>query len=232
MAGIKSIACKFGKHEWQKMPVPDNKYDMWQCTVCGQKKYNMGGSDDAGLDMGVSSQAAAAQTTLTNSAAVPGGSVTYDNLTGLMDRNGSVITINNYLKKNKKNNFTLCMCDIDGFTKLNETYEEKCGDMVLRDMASILKQETENVGVAGRWGGDEFLILFPSKNGDEVYDIMFNIRKKINNRVLFFEGEGISVTMSYGLAEYDFSGDANAFVTEAEQKLNLAKQMGGDQVVF
>ena len=124
------------------------------------------------------------------------------------------------------------MCDIDAFRKLNEEQGTKCGDIVIREVASILQTELAGIGTPCRWGGDEFLLLFPSKNGDEIFNKMFSLREKIKARVIFYEGDGVSVTMTFGLTEYDFSGNIDGFIAEAEEKLNLGKQMGGDQVIF
>ena len=230
MAGLKIVACKLGKHEWRKVPVPGNQFEMWECTVCKTKKYTPGSGSS-------SEPAAAAGAPAASSAgaapAAPASPVDVtDKLTGFMNRDGALNAIRTYLKDHKNENYTLCMCDIDNFRQLNETQGDDCGDAVLRDVANTLKTEIAGIGTPCRWGGDEFLLLFPSKNGDEVYNKLFNLRDKIKTRVLFFEGDGISITMTYGLTEYDFSGNIEAFVAEAEEKLNLGKQMGGDQVIF
>ena len=215
MAGLKILACKMGKHEWQRVPVPDNKYEMWECSVCKAKRYNMDQSSSG-------DNTAVAETPV----------IATDELTGFMNKGGALDSIKTFLKTHKKENFTLCMCDIDSFRKLNETQGTECGDLVLKEVAQIIKNEVSGYGTPSRWGGDEFLLLFPSMNGDEVYNLLFTLREKIKTRVLYYDGDGISVTMTFGLTEYDFSGNIDAFVAEAEEKLNLGKQMGGDQVIF
>ena len=228
MAGLKILSCKMGKHEWVKSMTPDGKYEVLECAVCKTKKYNMGGEssgpDGSGQAAQVSQSAQSAEP-----AALPAGT---DELTGLMDKGGALESIKTYLKSHKNDNYTLCMCDIDDFRNLNATKGTECGDLVLKEVASILKTEIAGMGTPCRWGGDEFLLLFPSKNGDEVYNKLFSLREKIKARVLYYDGDGIGVTMTFGLTEYDFSGKIDAFVAEAQEKLEIGKQMGKDQVLF
>ncbi|MCR5282572.1 MAG: GGDEF domain-containing protein [Lachnospiraceae bacterium] len=230
MADIKILACKLGKHEWRQVPVPGNQFEMFECTVCKKKKYGKGG-EGGGSSVSPAPAAGSAPAAAAASAA-PAPAIETDEMTGFMNKGGALNAISTFLKANKSDNYTLCMCDIDNFRNLNETQGEKCGNIILREVASILKTEIGNMGTPTRWGGDEFLLLFPGKNGDEVYNLMFTMREKIKSRVVFFEGDGVSVTMTFGLAEYDFSGNIDNFVGEAEEKCNLGKQMGGDQVIF
>ena len=232
MAGIKILACKLGKHDWKRLPVENNNLEMWVCSVCGEKKYHLDYADgikqsDPGEQAGQTAQ---------SEAAVPTASAepleTTDELTGLLNKNGAIDYIENYLKKHKRDNFSLCMCDIDSLRTVNETWGNERGDLVLREVTAILKTELANMGIPCRWGGDEFLLLFPGHNGDEAYNKLFTLREKIKSRVIYYDGDGISVTMTFGLIEYDFYSKVNEFVAEAEEKLNLAKQMGRDQVVF
>ncbi len=226
MAGLKILSCKMGKHEWKNITASDSPYELWECVNCKAKKYNMGASGSPGAEAPATTAAPAAP------AAPPAPAAETDELTGLMNKGGALEAIKTFLKKNKNANYTICMCDIDGFKKINEVYETKCGDIVLREVAQILSNEISGMGTPYRWGGDEFLLLFPSKNGDEVYNKLFTVREKIKTRVIFYDGDGVSVTMTFGLTEYDFSGNIDGFVAEAEEKLNLGKQMGGDQVIF
>ena len=221
MANLKIVACKLGKHEWRKVPFQDDQFEMWKCDVCLETKYTL-------INNGKGTKAPKAP----KAPKVAAPAIVTDRVTGLMDHDSAIGSIKSFLSSRKSENYTLCMCGIDNFQYVLDTQGPECGDLVLREATSILKEEIGTNGTPCRFGDDVFLILFPSKNGDEVYDMMFTIRKKIDARVIYFEGDGVGVTMSFGLAEYDFSGDIDAFVAEAEEKMNTAKQMGGDQVVF
>ncbi len=209
-AGLKILACKMKKHDWKRVPSPDGKFEMWECSVCKAKKVNMDEDNQSSDEP----------------------EITVDELTGFTNRGGALDQIKTYLKSHKNENYTICMCDIDSFTNLNETKGRECGDLILKEVAEILNKEVSGIGTPCRWGGDEFLLLFPSMNGDEIYNKMFALREKIKARVLYYDGDGISVSMTFALNEYDFSGKIEAFVAEAEDKLKLGKQMGGDQVIF
>ena len=232
MAGFKSLACKLGKHDWKRVPVENNNLEMWVCSVCGEKKYHLDYAGGAKPAEPAEQAGQAGQTAQTEQPAQTGPVTTTDELTGLLNKNGALDFIEKYLKQHKRDNFSLCMCDIDSLRTVNETWGNERGDLVLREVAEILKNEISGMGTPCRWGGDEFLLLFPGHNGDEVYNKLFTLREKIKTRVIYYDGDGISVTMTFGLTEYDFSGRVNEFVAEAEEKLDLAKRMGGDQVVF
>jgi diguanylate cyclase (GGDEF)-like protein len=83
-----------------------------------------------------------------------------------------------------------------------------------------------------RWGGEEFLLLFPGLNGDEANALLMTIRDKIKKMVVEYEGHEVSVTMTFGLTEFDFQKTIEDAVTEADGKLYYGKEHGRDQIVF
>ena len=204
----------------------------WECTVCGAKKYDWDSDPNALTTNTNLLGGSGAGTNLLDDAPAASHAVEKDELTGFMNNGGARDSITSFLKSNKNSNFTICMCDIDGFRNLNETKGKECGDLILKEVASLISKEVSSLGTPYRWGGDEFLILFPGKNGDEVYNTMFTLRDKIKSNVIYYDGDGIGVTVAFGLTEYDFSGNIDAFIDEAKDKLDLAKRMGGDQVIF
>ncbi|MBO4338156.1 MAG: GGDEF domain-containing protein [Lachnospiraceae bacterium] len=155
-----------------------------------------------------------------------------DNLTGLFNRRGGLEYIRKFLADNRFDNFSLCMCDIDFFKKVNDTWGHECGDLVLKEISSIFKKEMKGHDMPCRWGGEEFLLLFPGSNGDDAYNRLVDIRDKIKALVVHYEGHEIKITMTFGLTEYDFRKDIDDAIAEADERLYYGKNNGRDQVVF
>ncbi|MCR5235458.1 MAG: GGDEF domain-containing protein, partial [Lachnospiraceae bacterium] len=86
--------------------------------------------------------------------------------------------------------------------------------------------------LVSRWGGEEFLIVFPNMNGDEARSLLDTIRTKVKKIEFDTGSRKFSITVTYGLAEYGFNGDAESVVKEADEKLYIGKENGRDQIVF
>lgn len=155
-----------------------------------------------------------------------------DTLTGLRNRRSANDFIEKLIKKNEEKGFCVCMCDIDFFKKVNDSYGHDIGDKVLAGVAQALVDNVTEDCLVSRWGGEEFLIVFPNMNGDEARSILDKIRSRIK-KIEFDTGTKVfSITITYGLAEYGFDGNAEAVVKEADDKLYIGKENGRDQIVF
>ena len=103
---------------------------------------------------------------------------------------------------------------------------------MLKSMAEILRNECGENCLVSRWGGEEFLLIFSGVNGDDAFTMLDTLRKKIKNHVFTFGEQEISVTMTFGLTEYDFSGNIDKTIKEADEKLYRGKTGGRDRVVY
>lgn len=156
-----------------------------------------------------------------------------DTLTGLFNRRKAMEYME-YIVRNPEVNggFSLCICDIDFFKRVNDNYGHDFGDEVLKKVSEIFMEETQSGNFAARWGGEEFLLLFPRCNGDEAYVKLEQIRRKIKEMKICKEDLTISITMTFGLAEYDFFNGLEATIKEADQKLYMGKEKGRDTIIF
>lgn len=152
-----------------------------------------------------------------------------DLLTQLCNRRGTMEIMQTLIKN--KNAFSLCICDIDFFKKVNDTYGHDFGDEVLKKIAEVFKT-AHGKEISARWGGEEFLLLFPGSNGDEAFVMLSDIQTKIRQTVIEKEDVKISITMTYGLAEYDFINGLESTIKEADNKLYMGKNSGRDKIVF
>lgn len=154
-----------------------------------------------------------------------------DALTGLYNRRKAISYIEEVVARST-NGFSLCICDIDFFKRVNDNYGHDFGDKVLESISSIFLEEMQGKNMASRWGGEEFLLLFPDCNGDEALIKLEQIKKRIKDTAIELNGQKISVTLTYGLAEYNFSGEIDDTIKEADKKLYAGKQKGRDIIIF
>jgi len=128
-----------------------------------------------------------------------------------------------------KEPFSIAMVDIDHFKKINDQFGHLVGDRFLIEFTRLIQDNIRSIDFLGRWGGEEFLIIFPYKTADEAYYITEKLRKLIANHT--FKNVGYK-TASFGIAQYKEGISIEAFVEEADQKLYLAKAQGRDRVVY
>lgn len=155
-----------------------------------------------------------------------------DALTGLCNRRRAMDYLGELLVSSNKNFTSVCICDIDFFKKVNDTYGHDVGDLVLQKISRTMQDTLGKQCFIARWGGEEFLIVFPCFNGDEAHVLLETLMSNINALKFQAGGKEFSVTMTFGLAEYDFRSDIDSVLKEADKKLYLGKANGRDQIVF
>ncbi len=126
----------------------------------------------------------------------------------------------------KGGSFILALVDIDKFKDFNDTYGHDCGDVVLISVAKLLIQSIGELGHAGRWGGEEFLIVLPGMDLDNGLRIIEGVREKIEKSIVSHGGENLSITASFGVAEYQKGNDIDKTIKSADDALYEAKERG------
>jgi len=156
-----------------------------------------------------------------------------DALTGLYNRRKALEYVR-HLMDNQTGymGFSLCICDIDFFKRVNDEHGHDFGDEVLKSISRILMEEMEERIFVARWGGEEFLLLFPECNGDDAFIKLEDIRRRIKEMKIRKDDVEIGVTMTFGLAEYDFNNDLTAILKEADEKLYQGKEQGRDRIIY
>ena len=126
--------------------------------------------------------------------------------------------------------FTIAICDIDFFKKVNDTYGHNAGDEVLKAVASQLKKAMIGNGFAARWGGEEFVLIFDRSNVADAVKILEKLADNIRAMIVYAEGYEIKITMTMGVSA-GTSGDVEAIVESADEKLYYGKEHGRNQIV-
>jgi len=148
-----------------------------------------------------------------------------DSLTNLYNHRFIMELLGQEIRKTLQNKAVLClmMLDIDYFKRVNDNYGHQTGDRVLSAVSKLIQLNIRDNDYAGRYGGEEFMILLPEIRILEAYDIAEKIRKSIQN--YSFTKKNLNVTISIGLTEYH-SEDVKAFVNRADTLLYRAKENG------
>ncbi|KAB3532876.1 diguanylate cyclase [Alkaliphilus pronyensis] len=156
-----------------------------------------------------------------------------DKLTGTYIRKYFEKVLAEEIKHAKESNegFSIIMCDIDHFKNVNDTYGHQRGDMVLSEAGSIIRDSIRSSDYAGRYGGEEFIILLPRALKMDALLVAEKIRTKFKDEKLL--GEGVELTISCGIACYPIDGENKETIIErADQALYTAKEQGRNQSVI
>lgn len=154
-----------------------------------------------------------------------------DTLTGLSNRRCTMAYLEKLLDR-PSTSISICLCDIDWFKKVNDTYGHEMGDEVLKKISETFQNSLPSDCFISRWGGEEFLLIFPSQNGDESRVHLSTLSRDIQNLTFHSADVDFHVTMTFGLVEYDYVSSLDTLLKEADNKLYYGKEHGRNQIVF
>jgi diguanylate cyclase (GGDEF)-like protein len=149
-----------------------------------------------------------------------------DSLTGLCNRRALDQALIRELARaeRKKHPVCLLMIDIDNFKMINDTYGHQSGDTILVEMGKTLKTNIRRSDVGCRWGGDEFIMLFPECNIEDSLKRAGEIKEIFKEKTFNFSGKSINMTLSIGLACYpDHGVSAEELIHAADHAMYRAK---------
>ncbi|MGC9313898.1 MAG: diguanylate cyclase [Sediminispirochaetaceae bacterium] len=153
-----------------------------------------------------------------------------DGLTGLYNRTYIDEQFRQFIKESSRYGkpFSVAMLDLDHFKRVNDEYGHHTGDEVLRQVAETFHNLVRETDIAGRYGGEEFLLLFPQTDHEEALVVTERIRSHIEK--LEFEGGPERITISAGVAQYG-GESAQELLNQADKNLYMAKQSGRNRIV-
>jgi diguanylate cyclase (GGDEF)-like protein len=126
---------------------------------------------------------------------------------------------------------TLVLADLDDFKAVNDVHGHAVGDDVLREFAAVLKATLRDSDVAGRWGGEEFLMLLPGADAEGGANLAERVRAGLAERsFLGRDGEVVTVTCSFGVAQLSAGATDRELFAAADQGLYRAKREGKNRV--
>lgn len=157
-----------------------------------------------------------------------------DGLTGLYNHRYFQQRLDQEISRSSRSGkpLTLCMIDIDHFKRYNDTYGHHIGDEVLKEAAQLIKSTIRRSDIICRYGGDEFSIIMPDIQAEEVRIAMERLRKAFRNHEFLFPNNSDECwTLSIGFSSFpDLSLSKEELITQADKALYQAKNKGRNRV--
>jgi diguanylate cyclase (GGDEF)-like protein len=125
----------------------------------------------------------------------------------------------------------MAMIDIDHFKIINDKHGHTVGDLVVKELVALCKDDLRPYDLLGRLGGEEFAITMVDCDLQKAFTVSERLRKGVANHVIRAYGKDIRIKISIGVAE--LSGDMESFesiMNRADQALYLAKKLGRNRV--
>lgn len=156
-----------------------------------------------------------------------------DSLTGLYNRRYIDAFMVNELKRSQRfgHRLSVAMADLDHFKVINDRYSHGIGDQVLRTVARILKDGCRGIDVIGRYGGEEFVLIFPETPVENARMACEKLRESIEAYDWLALHPELNVTISIGIASDRDGEGAQAILAAADEKLYQAKRAGRNRVI-
>jgi diguanylate cyclase (GGDEF)-like protein len=154
-----------------------------------------------------------------------------DDLTGLSNRRAFDDALAGEIERSRRfgTDVGLVLIDLDNFKRVNDTYGHPQGDLVLREVARVLRESSREIDHAARYGGEELAVVLPGTDVEGAFNRSERIREAIGElRIPRLDGAGtLSITTSCGVAAvHAGAADAHALVQSADDALYEAKHSG------
>nr|WP_136250888.1 response regulator [Ningiella ruwaisensis] len=158
--------------------------------------------------------------------------VSTDPLTGVLNH-GQIVEAANHqmrLDKREKSDSVLAIVDVDHFKNVNDTHGHAAGDTVLNGLGQLLKSCMRETDYVGRYGGEEFVLVFVNCELEEAFKKLDSIRKQCQNMQFIASKPEVSISFSAGLVSLQNFEALPTAINEADRFLYNAKENGRNQI--
>ena len=132
----------------------------------------------------------------------------------------------------KKFDLAITVIDLDDFKRINDTYGHTAGDKTLQVIANTLKKVIGNDAFIGRYGGEEFVIVFSGIDKITVMNRLNILRKKVASLPFTFKNNRVSITLSIGVSLVQKNDNVHSSFERADTALYQAKKDGKNRVIY
>lgn len=152
----------------------------------------------------------------------------HDSLTQLYNRRVLNEILEHEIQRSirSKRGMAVALADVDDFKKVNDNYGHDVGDLALIELAKVLSHEIRTTDFVGRWGGEEFLFIFPETTCEGAMIVIERVREQVENIRIPIPGGELAFTVSIGLSYHMGNDNVDTIVNEADQAMYKAKQAG------
>ncbi len=159
---------------------------------------------------------------------------THDELTGIYNRRAFFNKVQEFLSSNPGGGFACAMIDLDDFKGVNDTYGHVIGDHVLAEMTKLISLELDGDTFFGRYGGEEFTILFQKTEKVEVESILEHVRQIVKDHLFVYENIKINIEISIGVYYHDTDQPIGVtdMINAADTAMYASKQKGKNCVTL
>lgn len=161
---------------------------------------------------------------------------THDHLTGLWNRSAIFDTLEREFQRGRRagGSLGIVMLDLDHFKTINDTYGHLTGDAVLREVAQRLAASIRSYDSAGRYGGEEFLVIVPGCAPADLFSSAERLRRCIGERPFKTDTGLVAISISLGIASVELDShsctDYGSLIRAADEGLYAAKAGGRNRV--
>jgi diguanylate cyclase (GGDEF)-like protein len=159
---------------------------------------------------------------------------TVDGLTGLVVHRHFQAKMEEEFRRAKRYGKPLSylMTDIDHFKKFNDTWGHQTGDMVLREVAKIVRESARDTDIAARYGGEEFAVILPETDPDGAMLFAERLRQKVESAVFIGPKGDLKVTISVGVSSMPYTQPETPLemIKMADEALYVCKRNGRNRV--
>lgn len=158
----------------------------------------------------------------------------FDSLTGLRNRHhlDDALHTQISLAVNNHTPLSCLMIDIDHFKAINDQYGHEAGDLVIKNVAAIIQREVRDIGMAFRYGGEEFLVLLGGSNEESARACAQEIYNQVRSLTLRYGPTDLGqVDVSIGIASFPQHTQSDSLLRAADAALYRAKEQGRSRIV-
>lgn len=154
-----------------------------------------------------------------------------DPLTGLLNRRAFLDIAGHEQTRARRSGkpLSVAMADIDNFKPINDQHGHAAGDEILREVAARLRGCLRDQDMICRWGGEEFLCLFPDTGAEDARGVVERMRRELAGRPVETAAGSFPIKLTFGVAQ--IGRDLEAAIDAADRAMYEGKRAGRDRVV-